>query len=173
MSSYSYKTMKGEHLLDSHDIFYLATGLPTASTFLLQLNKKGEFCIVLCLIMSTAYPKARRARRATVTAKFECGRLKNRVWVYSEGVPWVMPAVSPDRIPERKAGQATLEFPLKTEQVSERRTEMAFVQSWNQTGLTFSLIQEPNWEGGVVGRRRMATAFSLFLMQRGTLGNDK
>lgn len=76
MSSYSYKTMKAEHLLDSHDIFYLVTGLPTASTFLLQLKKKGEFCIVLCLIMSTAYPKA---RRATVTAKFECGRLKNRV----------------------------------------------------------------------------------------------
>lgn len=39
----------------------------------------------------------------------------------------MMPAVSPDRISERKAGQATLEFPLKTDQVSERGTEMAFV----------------------------------------------
>lgn len=59
-----------------------------------------------------------------------------------------MPAVSPDRISERKAGQATLEFPLKTEKrVSDRGTELAFVQSWNQTGLMSSRTQEPNGEG--------------------------
>lgn len=44
--------MKGEHLLEPIDIFYLATGLPTASTFLQQLQKKLNFALrcVCCLV---------------------------------------------------------------------------------------------------------------------------
>lgn len=107
-----------------------------ASTFH-QWLKIGEFCTMVFALSNN--------EKLWILSQQELEGCRSQIslsvanrwteWVYSEGVPWVMPAVSPDRSSERKAGQATLEFPLKTEQVSQRARELAFVWSWNRIGL--------------------------------------